>query len=300
MIQPPNLRPGDTIGIVCPAGAIDIKIVQNCIEIIESWGYKVRLGATVTAKHYSFAGTDNERAADLQKMLNDPSVNAILCGRGGYGVSRIINELDFTVFNKHPKWVVGFSDITILHAAIQKQNCMSIHGPMSAAFGKGVEGEIFTESLRALLEGRTMELAAKPDALNRAGKVEAELIGGNLCLVAHLVGSKYAFDTKGKILFLEDVGEHHYNLDRLMIQIKNAGLLDDLAGLVVGGFTDMKDKSTDFGATAFEIIAGHIANFTYPVCFNFPISHDLNNFAVKEGAKYALCINNNLVTLKEV
>ena len=300
MIQPPNLRPGDTIGIVCPAGAIDIKIVQNCMETLQQWGYKVCLGPTVEAKYHSFAGTDTERAADLQKMLDDPAINAILCGRGGYGVSRIINELDFTEFNKHPKWVVGFSDITVLHAAIQKQKCMSIHGPMAAAFGKGVEGEIFTDSLKALLEGRTMELAAKPNALNKAGKVVGHLVGGNLCLVAHLVGSKYAFDTKGKILFLEDVGEHHYNLDRLMIQIKNAGLLDDLAGLVIGGFTDMKDKPTDFGATAFEIIASHTATYTYPICFNFPISHDLNNFAVKEGGRYELEINKDLVCLKEV
>jgi muramoyltetrapeptide carboxypeptidase len=300
MIQPPNLKPGDTIGIVCPAGAIDIKIVQNCMETLQKWGYKVRLGVTVEAKHHSFAGTDSERAADLQKMLNDPSVNAILCGRGGYGVSRIINEIDFTIFNKHPKWVVGFSDITVLHAAIQKQNCMSIHGPMAAAFGKGVAGEIFTDSLKALLEGRTMELAAKPHALNTQGKAVGNLIGGNLCLVAHLVGSKYAFDTKGKILFLEDVGEYHYNLDRLMIQIKNAGLLEGLAGLVIGGFTDMKDMPTDFGATAFEIIAAHTAEYAYPICFNFPISHDLNNFAVKEGGRYELQINDDLVALKEV
>lgn len=300
MIQPPNLRLGDTIGIVCPAGAIDIKIVQNCMETLQKWGYKVRLGTTVEAKYHSFAGTDSERAADLQKMLDDPTINAILCGRGGYGVSRIINEMDFTEFNKHPKWVVGFSDITVLHAAIQKQKCMSIHGPMAAAFGKGVEGEIFTDSLKALLEGRTMELAAKPNGLNKAGKVVGNLVGGNLCLVAHLVGSKYAFDTKGKILFLEDVGEYHYNLDRLMIQIKNAGLLDELAGLVIGGFTDMKDKPSDFGATAFEIIAAHTATYGYPICFNFPISHDLNNFAVKEGGRYELEINKDLVCLKEV
>ena len=299
MIQPPNLRQGDTIGIVCPAGAIDSKIVENCKETLEKWGYKVRLGATVGTKFNSFAGTDAERAADIQAMLNDPSVHAILCGRGGYGVSRIINELDFTNFHKQPKWVIGFSDITVLHAAIQKQNYMSIHGPMAAAFGKGVEGEIFTESLKALLEGRLMEIAAKKHAFNKEGKVRARLVGGNLCLVAHLIGSKFAFDTKGKILFLEDVGEYHYNLDRLMIQIKNAGLLDGLAGLIVGGFTDMKDKSTDFGATAFEIIAAHTAAYKYPICFNFPISHDLNNFAVKEGAIYELEITSEIVTLKE-
>ena len=288
MIQPPNLSPGDTIGIVCPAGAIDIKIVQNCKEILETWGYKVRLGATVGTKHDCFAATDAERAADLQKMLDDDAVNVVLCGRGGYGASRMINLIDFTHFTLHPKWVVGFSDITVLHAAIQKQGIMSIHGPMCAAFGKGVAGGIFTESLRALLEGRSLDIAAKAHSFNKIGKAAGRLVGGNLCLVAHLIGSKYSFDTKGKILFLEDVGEYHYNMDRLVIQIKNAGLLEGLAGLIVGGFTDMKDKSTDFGATAFEIIKHHTAEYNYPICFDFPISHDLQNFAVKEGAIYTL------------
>ena len=299
MIQPPNLRPGDTIGIVCPAGAIDIKIVQNCMETLQKWGYAVRLGKTVGTKHDCFAATDVERAADLQQMLDDDSIHAILCGRGGYGVSRIINELDFSSFNKHPKWVIGFSDITVLHAAIQKQGCMSLHGPMCAAFGKGVSGEIFTESIRAILEGRSLDLAAKAHPLNKLGNAHGRLVGGNLCLVAHLIGSKYAFSTRGKILFLEDVGEYHYNLDRLVIQIKNAGLLEGLAGLIIGGFTDMKDKFTDFGATAFEIIKYHTAEYKYPVCFDFPISHDLQNFAVREGGKYILEVLVNEVNLIE-
>ena len=288
MIQPPNLRPGDTIGIVCPAGAIDIKIVQNCMETLQQWGYKVCLGPTVEAKYHSFAGTDTERAADLQKMLDDPAINAILCGRGGYGVSRIINELDFTEFNKHPKWVVGFSDITVLHAAIQKQNTMSIHGPMAAAFNKGAEGEIYIQSLKNCLLCENQIINAAPHLLNKQGTATANLIGGNLCMIAHLIGSKNAMNTMGKILFIEDVGEAHYNIDRLIIQCKNAGILDDLAGLVVGGFTELKDNATDFGATAYEIIHAHISNFNYPVCFDFPISHALENFAVMEGATYTL------------
>ena len=299
MIQPPNLRPGDTIGIVCPAGAIDIKIVQNCMEALQKWGYNVRMGATVGTKHDCFAASDTERAADLQTMLDDESIHAILCGRGGYGVSRIIDLIDFTHFKSHPKWVIGFSDITVLHAAIQKQGCMSIHGPMSAAFSKGVPGEIFTESLRVLLEGQSIDLAAKAHPFNKTGNVQGRLVGGNLCLVAHLIGSQNSFNTKGKLLFLEDVGEYHYNLDRLVIQIKNAGLLEGLAGLIVGGFTDMKDKSTDFGATAFEIIKHHTAEYNYPICFDFPISHDLNNMAVKEGGLYDLNISDELVILRE-
>jgi muramoyltetrapeptide carboxypeptidase len=297
MIQPPNLQPGDTIGIVCPAGAIPAEKVQNCIETLTKWGYQVRLGATVGAKKDCFSGTDAQRASDLQSMLDDPGVHAILCGRGGYGVSRMIDQINFTQFKAHPKWVIGFSDITVLHAALQKQNYMSIHGPMAAAFSKGVHGEVFTDSLKALLEGRSIDVEAKPHPLNELGKVTAPLVGGNLCLIAHLIGSRNAFETKGKLLFIEDVGEYHYNLDRMMIQIKNAGLLEGLAGLIVGGFTDMKDPSTDFGATAYEIIAHHTASYAYPKCFGFPISHDINNFAVKEGGIYTLDVQSNIVCL---
>lgn len=299
MIQPPHLKPGDTIGIVCPAGTIPMGKVHDCIQTLQNWGYKVRVGATVGAKNYSFAGTDEQRSADLQEMLDDPLVNAILCARGGYGMSRIVDKINFTKFNKHPKWVVGFSDITILHAAIQQQKCMSIHGPMSAAFSKGVDGAPFIESLKALLEGRAIECVAKAHPFNQLGSAHGRLVGGNLCLIAHLIGSKKSLHTKDKILFIEDIGEFHYNLDRLMIQVKNAGLLDGLAGLIVGGFTDMRDKSSDFGATPFEIIAEHTAGFDYPICFDFPISHDINNFAVKEGGMYDLEINKKLVTLNE-
>lgn len=297
MIQPPNLQPGDTIGIVCPAGAIPAEKVQNCVDTLKKWGYQVRLGATVGAKKDSFAGTDAQRASDLQSMLDDPNIQAILCGRGGYGVSRIIDLIDFSKFKVQPKWVVGFSDITVLHAALQKQDCMSIHGPMAAAFSKGVHGEVFTDSLKALLEGHSMDLEAKPHPFNQLGKATAALVGGNLCIIAHLIGSKHALETKGKLLFIEDVGEYHYNLDRMMLQIKNAGLLEGLAGLIVGGFTDMKDPSTDFGATAYEIIAQHTAAYTYPKCFGFPISHDINNFAVKEGGVYTLDVQSNSVAL---
>ena len=299
MIQAPHLKPGDLIGMVCPAGTIPLENVQNCVKTLESWGYKLRLGETVGAKNFAFAGTDAQRVADLQQMLDDPAVKAILCARGGYGASRIIDQIDFTEFKKFPKWVIGFSDITVLHGAIQKQNIASIHGPMATAFSKGVDGALFIESLRAILEGRSVECVAKAHPLNKLGKADARLVGGNLCMIAHLIGSKYSFNTKGKILFLEDIGEYHYNLDRLVIQMKRAGLFVDLAGLIIGGFTDMKDKSTDFGASAFEIIQAHTAQYDYPTCYGFPISHDINNFAVKLGGMYELQITQAKVTLNE-
>lgn len=258
MIQPSHLRQGDTIGIVCPSGNIHLEKVQICIQTLEKWGYSVKLGTTVGAKKDSFSGTDTERAADLQSMLDDTSVKAILCARGGYGASRIITAMNFKHFNEQPKWVVGFSDITVLHAAILKQNCMSIHGPMAAAFAKGVEGEPYIQSLKQVLEGEKTKYKIPAHSMNTLGNAKAKMVGGNLCILAHLIGSKNAIDTSGKILFLEDVGEYHYNIDRLMIQCKNAGLFDKLAGLVIGGFTDLKDPASDFGATAYDLSLIHI------------------------------------------
>ncbi|MGI9138943.1 MAG: S66 peptidase family protein [Sediminibacterium sp.] len=299
MIQPPKLIPGDTIGITCPAGSIPIEKVQKCIQTLENWGFKVKIGKTVGSKRDCFSASDAERAAELQQMLDDKNLKAILCARGGYGLSRIIHQINFASLQQNPKWVVGFSDITVLHAALQKQNIMSIHGPMAAAFNKGAEGEIYIQSLKKCWEGEKQIITSVPHALNQYGSATATLIGGNLCMIAHLIGSENAMDTKGKILFIEDVGEAHYNIDRLMIQCKKSGLFDDLAGCIIGGFTELKDTAQDFGATAYEIIQSHILNFSYPICFDFPISHGLQNFAVKEGCEYTLDVSNEQVLLKE-
>jgi muramoyltetrapeptide carboxypeptidase len=299
MIQPSHLSQGDTIGIVCPSGNIPLEKVQVCIQTLEKWGYKVKMGTTIGAKKDSFSGTDTERAADLQFMLDDPTVKAILCARGGYGASRIISVMNFKHFNEQPKWVIGFSDITVLHAAILKQNCMSIHGPMAAAFAKGEAGEPYIQSLKQVLEGQKTSYTIPAHIMNNMGSTKAELVGGNLCILAHLIGSKNAIETSGKILFLEDVGEYHYNIDRLMIQCKNTGMFDHLAGLVVGGFTDLKDPSSDFGATAYDIIKEHTSAYTYPICFDFPISHSLPNFAIKQGQVYSLAVSAQEVSLTE-
>ena len=299
MIQPQNLQPGDIIGMVCPAGSIPMDRVEKCIQTLTGWGYQVKLGKTVGTKNDCFSAADMERAADLQTMLNDDSVKAVLCGRGGYGLSRIIDTIDFAAFSKQPKWVIGFSDITVLHAALQKQGIQSIHGPMAAAFNKGVAGNPYTQALQSILEGVKTQYEAGPHVLNRGGQTQAPMVGGNLCMIAHLIGSELSMDTRGKILFLEDVGEYHYNLDRMMIQLKKAGLIDHLAGLVLGGFTDMKDLATDFGANAIEIIHQHVKEFNYPVAFDFPISHGLENYPIKEGAIYMLRITEQGVKLQE-
>lgn len=299
MIQPQNLQAGDLIGMVCPAGTIPLEKVQKCVETLTSWGYTVKLGKTVGGKHFTYAGTDAERALDLQAMMDDKNVKAIICARGGYGLSRIIDSLDFTAMQAHPKWVIGFSDITVLHAALQKKSIMSIHGPMAAAFSKGQEGEPYIQAMRSIFQGQKTSYQTSAHAYNQLGLVKAPLIGGNLCLIAHLIGSQNCLDTQGKILFLEDIGEYHYNLDRMVIQMKNAGLFNGLAGLILGGFSDMRDEPTDIGAGAFEIIQSHVQEFNYPICYDFPISHGLPNFPVKEGAVYELDIQSNGVRLTE-
>jgi len=300
MIQPPKLTPGCTIGILCPAGAIPMEKVTICAQVLESWGYQVRIGKTVGTKFGHFSASDLDRQNELQSMMDDPEIHAILCARGGYGLSRIISQLDFSKIKAHPKWVIGFSDITILHAALQKQGIQSIHGPMSAAFGKGDAGLTYIMALKQILEGAAMSVDAKPHLANHLGQAEGVLVGGNLCLMTHLIGSQNQLDTKGTILCIEDVGEYHYNVDRMLIQCKNAGLLDALAGLLVGGFTDMKDDATEFGASVTEMILRLTKGSSYPICFDFPISHELNNMPVVLGASYHLSVTDNATLLTKI
>ncbi len=300
MIQPPSLLPGNRIGILCPAGSIPMEKVTICVQILESWGYQVHIGKTVGTKFGHFSASDIDRQNELQSMLDDAEIHAILCARGGYGLSRIVSSLDFNKFKANPKWVIGFSDITVLHAAIQKQGIQSIHGPMSAAFGKGDVGLPFINALKSILEGETLPIAAKPHTANRLGSSKGQLVGGNLCLFTHLIGSENQVDTNGKILCIEDVGEYHYNVDRMLIQCKNAGLLDGLAGLVVGGFTDMKDSAADFGETVIEIIQRLTKNTAYPICFDFPISHDLENRPIQLGGSYHLSVTDQGTLLTKI
>ena len=300
MIQPPQLAPGNTIGILCPAGAIPLEKVTISAQVLESWGYQVRIGKTVGTQFGHFAASDLDRQNELQSMMDDPEIHAILCARGGYGLSRIVSELNFTKIKAHPKWVIGFSDITILHAALQKQGIQSIHGPMSAGFGKGDAGLPYIMALKQMLEGAALPVEAKSHPANLLGHSEGILVGGNLCLMTHLMGGENQLDTKGKILCFEDVGEYHYNVDRMLIQCKNAGLLDGLAGLVVGGFTDMKDDATAFGETLIDMILRITKGANYPICFDFPISHDLYNMPVQLGATYQLAVTENATVLTKI
>ncbi len=298
---PPYLKKGDTIGIICPSGFMPIERAQTCIKTLQAWGYNTRIGKTLESRSENyFSGTDTERLADLQQMLDDKSVQAILCARGGYGMGRIIDQVDFSTFKKKPKWIIGFSDITVLHThLLKKYKIASLHAPMAAAFDVDEDNNIYIESLRTALSGKNAKYKCSTHIFNKKGKVTAELVGGNLTMLAHLIGTPSELKTRGKILFLEDVGEYLYNIDRMLYQLKRSGKFDNLGGLVIGGFTDNKDTERPFGKTSYEIIHDIIKEYNYPVCFDFPVSHEKENYALKLGLKYKLEVSKHGVLLGE-
>jgi muramoyltetrapeptide carboxypeptidase len=301
MKVPPYLQKGDTIGVVAPAGYMPIEKMQCCIETLDAWGYTVEMGSTTHSESQTyFSGTDEERLNDLQQMLDNKKIKAILCARGGYGISRIIDQLNFKKFRKHPKWIIGFSDITVLHAhLLSKYKIASLHSPMAAAFNEDEGLNPYTLSIRKAIEGEKASYECPAHEFNHNGSAKAMLVGGNLSLLVHLIGSASEVNTKKKILFLEDVGEYLYNIDRMMLQLKRAGKLDKLEGLIIGGFSDCKDTERPFGKNAYEIIYEHVKDYRFPVCFGFPVSHDKENYALKIGVEYALKINGEKTILVE-
>ena len=298
---PPYLQKGDTIGIVAPAGYMPVEKMQACIETLDTWGFTVEMGATTHSQSDNyFSGTDEERLADLQQMMDNKKIKAILCARGGYGVSRIIDQLNFKKFRKKPKWIIGFSDITVLHAHLySRYKIASLHAPMAAAFNDGEQDNPYVKSICRALMGEKADYRATGGPYNNAGTAEGELVGGNLALLAHLVGTPSDIKTKGRILFLEDVGEYLYNIDRMLLQLKRAGKLDHLAGLIIGGFTDSKDTERPFGKEVHEIIHEQVKGYDYPICFGFPVSHNKENYALKVGGTYKLTVEEVDVTLCE-
>ncbi len=297
---PPNLALGDAIGLVCPSGYMPFEQVQECVTTLEKWGYKVAIGKTVGNQHHYFSGTDAERLADLQAMINLPNVRAVLCGRGGYGLSRIIDSIDFSPLKANPKWIIGFSDITVLHAHLYNVcQFASIHAPMAAAFRNGGAIDAFVTSLRQVLSGEAYKYYAPVHPLNHNGNVTGRLLGGNLSIIAHLIGSASSYQAlNGCILFLEDVGEYLYHIDRLFVQMKRAGLFQQLGGLILGGFTAMKDTTIPFGQSVYEIIDHHFQDAPFPICYDFPIGHQTNNYAVKVGLRHHLSVSDARVQLR--
>jgi muramoyltetrapeptide carboxypeptidase len=301
MHLPSYLKKGDSIAITCTAGFMPRKNADACIKALKKAGYKVMVSHTIggNSKNY-FSGTDADRLAELQHYLDDKNIKAILCGRGGYGTGRILDKLNFSKFIKNPKWIIGFSDITILLNHItQNFNIATLHAPMSTAFNNASHNPENTASLLRTLNGISSEYVCEPKRQNKLGKVKGKLVGGNLALLANAIGTTSDIKTKNSILFIEDIGEQLYAVDRMLHQLKRAGKLQYLKALVVGNFTDMADTDRPFGKTIYEIIADIVADYDYPVCYDFPVGHGTENRALKIGVKYELVISATQVTLKE-
>lgn len=289
---PPYLKPGDTIGIVCPAGYMPLEKAQTCIDSLQTWGFRVKIGNTLGGNSTNyFSGTDEERLQDLQQMLDDDEVKAVLCGRGGYGLGRIVENLRFKKFRKNPKWIIGYSDVTVLLSHIYANyKIAGLHSPMAAAFNDGGAETGYVLSLRHALAGKPYEYRCPAHPFNKNGEATGVLVGGNLSLLVHLSGTSSDINTKGKILFLEDVGEYLYNIDRMLWHLRRNGKFDKLAGLIIGGFTDIKDTERPFGQSIDEIIHDLVKDYDYPICFGFPVSHSIENYALRTGMEHRLVV----------
>ena len=304
---PPYLVAGDTIGITCPAGYITLEEIEPSIIQMKSWGFNVVIGKTVGARDFTFGGTDQERLTDLQEMIDNPNIQAIMCARGGYGAIRIIDQLDFSAFRSSPKWLIGFSDITILHSHINSiYRVATIHSKMCNSFpsdwAKAEPIQIETiNSIQQALKGEQMKYSAPYNVNNKMGKATGELIGGNLRCIENLAGSKSEIETDGKILFVEDTGEYLYSIDRMFYNLKRSGKLAKLKGLIIGGFKVKVDTDNDgFSNTLEQIVLNKVAGLDFPVCFDFPVGHQRANFALKCGVKHQLEVLESGTKLAEV
>ncbi|MCB9361409.1 MAG: LD-carboxypeptidase [Flavobacteriales bacterium] len=287
MQKPSNLKQGDKVALVSTARKLTMEELQLGVDKIKSWGLEPVLGKNLFAVDNQFAGTTEERTADFQEALDNPEIKAIICVRGGYGTVKIIDELDFTHFIKEPKWICGYSDVTVLHNHInQNFGIETLHSAMPLGFKDNTTEAI--ESLKETLFGETLTYSCDANELNVLGEAEGELVGGNLSIIYSLTGTKSQLNTKGKILFIEDLDEYLYHVDRMMMNLDRAGLLANLNGLVVGGMTDMNDNSVPYGKTAKEIIIDTVKRYNYPVCFDIPAGHLDDNRALIMGRKVLL------------
>lgn len=282
--RPPALKRGDKVGLVAPARKLSRETIAAAIDQLRGWGLEVVEGENLYHEEHQFSGSDFQRSSDFQRMIDDPSVRAIICARGGYGSLRIVDRLVYEPLFNDPKWIVGYSDVTVFHSHLHAHMDMqTLHATMPVNFHLDPES---TESLRRALFGETLEYVWTNElsAPNRAGRAEGVLAGGNLSLLYALNNSSSDIGTEGKILFIEDLDEQLYHIDRMMLCLKRAGKLENLAGLLVGGMTEMKDNAVPFGKTAEQIILGAVSEYSYPVAFGFPAGHTTKNMALRFGA----------------
>ncbi len=295
MKTPSYIKRGDKIGIVSTARRISKEEIYPAVKIFKEWGLEVVLGKHLFEEYNQFAGTDEQRTADLQQMLDENSVKAIIFARGGYGTVRIIDKLNFSNFIKKPKWIAGYSDVTVLHSHIHSNfGIETLHSTMPLNISENKFSKESLESFKKALFGEKITYSLKISSLSRKGKAEGILVGGNLSILYSLIGTKSDINTNGKILFIEDLDEYLYHIDRMMMNLKRAGKLNNLAGLIVGGMSEMNDNKIPFGKTANKIIAETVAEYNYPVCFDFPAGHKNDNRVLILGRVIKFNVDENV------
>ncbi|WP_330442414.1 S66 peptidase family protein [Flavobacterium sp. C4GT6] len=283
---PPYLTKGDTVAIVATARKIEAQHLQPAIDLLKSWGLNVVLGKTIGKENNQLAGADWQRATDFQEMIDNPSVKAVWCAKGGYGTVRMIDRVKFDNFKKHPKWIIGFSDATVLHSHINNMDIATIHGIMCVSTLHATSEA--KETLRKALFGEKLEYNIEPHSFNKAGKATGELVGGNLSVLYSIVGSESEADYKDKILFIEDLDEYLYHIDRMVMNLKRNGYFKNVKGIIIGGMTKMNDNDIPWGHDALEIIKDITKDYNIPICFNFPAGHMKDNRALVMGKEITL------------
>lgn len=296
MKTPEFLKKGDSIAVISTARKITKEELQPSLEFIEKWGLNIIFGESIGAEEHQFAGNDDLRASDLQIMLDDPKIKAIWCAKGGYGTVRIIDKLDFSQFIKYPKWIIGYSDVTVLHSHIHNLGIETLHA--QTLLGLETKSKETAESIQKVLFGKEYSISLeRTDPFDVIGIGKGELVGGNLSILYSLCGSNSSLKTNGKILFIEDLDEYLYHIDRMMMNLKRNGMFENLAGLIVGGMTQMNDNAIPFGKTAEEIVFDTVKEYGYPVCFNFPAGHIEDNRALIMGREVELIVQAGKVSL---
>lgn len=295
MITPPYLKPGDRVGIVCTARKLEMETIQEGVDKLKAWGLVPVVGDTIGKEDNQYGGTDAERTADLQRMLDDPMIKAVWCARGGYGTVRIIDKIDFYRFVKNPKWIAGYSDITVLHSHIHKIGIETLHSIMPSGIEDNSDEAV--QSFKDGLFGQKISYTVDATDMNRNGNGTGEVVGGNISILYSLCGSPSDLNTDGKILFIEDLDEYLYHVDRMMMNLKRNGMLSNLNGLLVGGLTKMHDNTIPFGKNAKEIVWDAVKEYDFPVCFDFPAGHVDDNRTLIMGRQAGLEVSDDGVNL---
>jgi muramoyltetrapeptide carboxypeptidase len=301
LIRPEYLKVGDTIAIIAPSGVLNDheNYINKAKKLLESWELNVIIGKNVFNNYGHFSGTDKERTKDFQRALDDKTISAIWCARGGYGAMRIIDDLDYTEYLKTPKWIIGYSDITAIHNDLHILGSESIHSIMCKSLeDKNINNDRSIQALKDVLFGNKLSYNFNNKPENKLGKTSGQIVGGNLTLLHGLIGSKSSINTDGKILFIEDLGEYHYHIDRMLISLKRAGYFDNCNGLVVGDFSDLRENTTPFGKNIKEIILDAVKEFNFPVLFDFPAGHEELNMPIILGRNIIMDINSSKSTIE--